>query len=225
MNPREHQLYIQVNRNYFVNSICYRHSRRSYRIMLIRTPKAYPSCVEIFFCTMGRTATGTGRCNPISRNIITMSLLRAAPSRIAVQCPNASQIHRDGSGRHLFDDRRALSRCRRLAGSAALAHAGLLSGLCAAACKRRNERSSGAPRDARAISSIDFAVRTDQAENSTILPSLPNAITSKASTLPSGISIPGEPRGMPGTAIPRMPCGLSISSFATWRIGTCPSIA
>ena len=72
---------------------------------------------------------------------------------------------------------------------------------------------------------LHLSFSTGHARNCETLPSPANAITSNASVLPSGISIPGDPRGMPGTAIPRMSRGLSRSSFATCGIGKWPSMA
>ena len=72
MNLREHQLYIQVNRNNAVTSICYKASEKLHRIWLIRTPKRYPSSLASFFFTWWRTASCTDRrmqnmCNLITR--------------------------------------------------------------------------------------------------------------------------------------------------------------
>jgi len=53
MNLREHQLYIQVNRNNPVTSICYMIKKRLHLIWLIRIPKDYPSHKETFFSFRG----------------------------------------------------------------------------------------------------------------------------------------------------------------------------
>lgn len=64
-----------------------------------------------------------------------------------------------------------------------------------------------------------------QARNGRTRPSAPNAITSNGWTVPSGTSMPGDPSGIPATAIPLISAGRSASSRATSSIGTWPSTA
>lgn len=64
-----------------------------------------------------------------------------------------------------------------------------------------------------------------QALNGRTRPSAPNAITSNGWMVPSGTSIPGDPSGIPATAIPRISAGRSASSRSTSSIGTWPSTA
>src|SRR3546814_7080986 len=82
----------------------------------------------------------------------------------------------------------------------------LLRGLSAASCQSKYQR-GGARQGNESRHICLLLVSAGHARNSETLPSLPNAIISNASTLPSGISIPGEPRGIPATAVPQMTRG------------------
>ena len=126
-------------------------------------------------------------------------------------------------GRHrrvgcgFFHNRGGLGDCRGLGGGLALFRCGvaLLCRLGAASRESKHQgRGARYGNESRHICLL-LSCRQGHARNSEILPSLLNAITSNASALPSGISMPGEPRGMPGTAIPRMSRALSWRSFAT----------
>src|SRR3546814_20036879 len=71
----------------------------------------------------------------------------------------------------------------------------LLRGLSAASCQSKYQR-GGARQGNESRHICLLLVSAGHARNSETLPSLPTAITSNASTLPSGISIPGEPSGL-----------------------------
>ena len=95
-------------------------------------------------------------------------------------------------------------------------------------CRPRDAQSSRTARRGRAARAVASRHREASARQrcdakTLVLPDASNAITSYGVTVPPGTSIPGEPAGIPGAAIPST-LGRVSRSFLMSATGTCPSI-